>query len=139
VHFNVTEHPTAQWIAHQVSEAFPWEAAPRYLIRDRDGVCGPSFQARVAGMGIEEVLTAPRTPWQNLFVERVIGSVRREYLDNVIVSTNSTYDGSLATTSSITTAVTARSPWTARRLGLCKGPSTGFVSLRLCERETRGG
>ena len=85
VHFNVTEHPTAQWAAQQISEAFPWEAAPRYLIRDRDRVYGPAFRARVEGMGIEEVLTAPRSPWQNPFAERVIGSIRRECLDHVIV------------------------------------------------------
>jgi putative transposase len=85
VHFNVTEHPTAQWTAHQISEAFPWEAAPRYLIRDRDRVYGPPFRTRVESMGIEEVLTAPRSPWQSPFVERVIGSVRRECLDQVIV------------------------------------------------------
>jgi len=65
VHFNVTEHPTAQWTAHQISEAFPCEAAPRYLIRDRDCVYGPPFQARLERMGIEEVPTAPRSPWQN--------------------------------------------------------------------------
>ncbi len=85
VHFNITEHPTAQWTAQQISEAFSWEAAPRYLIRDRDRVYGPPFRTRVEGMGIEEVLTAPRCPWQNPFVERVIGSVRRECLDQVIV------------------------------------------------------
>ena len=85
VHFNVTEHPTAQWTAHQISEAFPWEAAPRFLLRDRDRVYGPAFQTRVEGMGIEEVLTAPRSPWRNPFAERVIGSVPRECLNNVIV------------------------------------------------------
>jgi putative transposase len=85
VHFNVTEHPTAQWTAHQISEAFPWEAAPRYLIRDRDSVYGPPFQTRVEAMRIEEVLTAPRSPRQNPFAERVIGSIRREWLDQVIV------------------------------------------------------
>lgn len=62
VHFAVTEHPTAQWTAQQVLEAFPWEAAPRYLLRDRDAVYGPAFKARVENMGIEEVLTAPRSP-----------------------------------------------------------------------------
>jgi len=63
VHFDVTEHPTAQWTAHQISEAFPWEEAPHYLIRDRDRVYGPPFRARVERMGIEEVLTAPRSPY----------------------------------------------------------------------------
>jgi putative transposase len=85
VHFSVTEHPTAQWTAHQISEAFPWEAAPRYLIRDRDCVYGVEFTKRVECMGIEEVVTAPRSPWQNPFVERVIGSIRRECLDHVVV------------------------------------------------------
>jgi transposase InsO family protein len=85
VHCNVTEHPTAQWTAQQISEAFPWEAAPRFLVRDRDGVYGPPFKDRVGSLGIEEVLTAPRSPWQNPFAERVIGTVRRECLDNVVV------------------------------------------------------
>ncbi len=85
VHFNITEHPTAQWTAQQISEAFPWEAAPRYLLRDRDRVYGRAFRTRMKCMGIEEVLTAPRSPWQNPFAERAIGSVRRECLDNVIV------------------------------------------------------
>jgi putative transposase len=85
VHFNITEHPTALWAARQISEAFPWEAAPRFLIRDRDGVSGPAFGERIERTGIEEVLTAPRGPRQNPFAERVIGSNRRECLDNVIV------------------------------------------------------
>ncbi len=85
VHFNLTEHPTAQWAAQQISEAFPWEVAPRYLVRDRDSVYGSAFRTRMACMGIEEVLTAPRCPWQNPFAERVIGSIRRECLDHVIV------------------------------------------------------
>ena len=85
LHFNVTEHPTAQWTAQQVVEAFPWESAPRYLLRDRDGVYGPVFRHRVAGLGMEEVLTAARSPWQNPYAERLIGSIRRECLDHVIV------------------------------------------------------
>ena len=85
VHFNITEHPTAHWTAQQISEAFPWEVAPRFLVRDRDGVYGPAFKERVESMGIEQVITAPRSPWQNAFVERVIGSIRRECLDQVVV------------------------------------------------------
>jgi transposase InsO family protein len=85
VHFKITEHPTAQWTAQQMSEAFPWEDVPRYLIRDRDQVYGPAFKDRVEHMGIAEVLTAPRSPWQNPFAERVIGNIRRECLDQVIV------------------------------------------------------
>ncbi len=85
VHFNITEHPTARWTAQQISEAFPWEAVPRFLVRDRDRVYAPAFRTRVKCMGIEEVLTAPRSPWQNPYVERVIGSIRRECLDQVVV------------------------------------------------------
>lgn len=84
-HFNVTEHPTARWTAQQMVEAFPFDSAPRYVIRDRDGIYGPKFRTRVDSMGIDEVPIAPRSPWQNPYVERVIGSLRRECLDNVIV------------------------------------------------------
>ena len=85
VHFNVTENPTAHWTAQQIIEAFPWDSAPRYLLRDRDAIFGNPFQRRVDSMGIEQVLTAPRSPWQNPCVERVIGSIRRDCLDHVIV------------------------------------------------------
>jgi putative transposase len=85
LHFNVTDHPTAEWTAQQVIEAFPEDDAPRYLIRDRDGVYGDHFRSRVQGMGIHEVLTAARSPWQNPFAERLIGSIRRECLNHVIV------------------------------------------------------
>ena len=85
VHFNVTTSPTAQWTAQQIVEAFPFEEAPRFLLRDRDGIYGQDFQDRVKHMGIEEVPTAPRAPWQNPFVERLIGSIRRECLDHMIV------------------------------------------------------
>ena len=84
VHFNVAEHPTAAWSAQQIREAFPEDRAPRYLIRDRDGVYGDQFRDRVREMGITEVLTAPQSPWQNAFAERWIGSIRRECLDHVI-------------------------------------------------------
>jgi transposase InsO family protein len=77
VHFNVTEHPTAQWTAQQIIEAFPWDTAPKYLLRDRDGIYGSQFHRRVQSMGIEEVLSAPRSPWQNPYAERLIGSIRR--------------------------------------------------------------
>jgi putative transposase len=85
VHFNVTEHPTAQWTAHQIVEAFPWDEAPRYLLRDRDSIYGAQFQQRVGNMGIEEVQIAPRSPGQSPYVERLIGSIRRECLEDVIV------------------------------------------------------
>jgi putative transposase len=85
VHFNVTAHPTAVWVAHQLRQAFPFDTAPRYLIRDRDSIYGEEVRRCLANLGIEEVLIAPRSPWQNPFVERLIGSIRREYLDHVIV------------------------------------------------------
>ena len=85
LHFNVTEHPTAEWTAQQIIEAFPEDAVPRYLIRDRDRVYGSHFRNRVQGMGIQEVLTAAKSPWQNPFAERPIGSIRRECLNHVIV------------------------------------------------------
>jgi putative transposase len=85
VHFNVTKHPTAAWTAQQMIEAFPDETAPRFLLRDRDQIYGEEFRRRVAGMRIEEVMTAPHSPWQSPHVERLIGSIRRECLDHVIV------------------------------------------------------
>jgi len=85
LHFNVTESPTAIWTGQQIVEAFPWDTAPRFLIRDRDGKYGFEFSPRVEALGIEQVLISPHSPWQNPYVERVIGSIRRECLDHVIV------------------------------------------------------
>jgi transposase InsO family protein len=85
VHFNVTVHPTAQWTAQQLVEAFPFDTAPRYLLRDRDGVYGETVRRRINSLDIKDVITAPRSPWQNPFVERVIGSIRRDCLNHVIV------------------------------------------------------
>lgn len=85
LHFNVTAHPTSEWTARQVAEAFPWDSAPHYLLRDRDAVYGDPFPTTVNGMGIREVLTAPRSPWQSPYVERLIGSIRRECLDHLAV------------------------------------------------------
>jgi transposase InsO family protein len=85
VHFNVTESPTATWTGQQIVEAFPWDTAPKYLLRDRDGKFGKEFNRRVESMGIEQVLIASRSPWQNPYVERVIGSIRRDCLDHTII------------------------------------------------------
>ena len=85
VHFNVTAHPTAEWTAQQLREAFPFEQIPRYLLRDRDRIFGGEFTRDVKAMGIQEVLSAPRCPWQRAYVERFIGTIRRECLDHVIV------------------------------------------------------
>ena len=85
VHFNVTEHPTAEWTGEQVVQAFPWDTAPKYLLRDRDSIYGEAFKRRVYGFGISEVLTAPRSPWQNPYSERLNGTIRRECLDHIIL------------------------------------------------------
>ena len=85
VHFNVTAHPTAEWTAQQLREAFPFDQIPRYLLRDRDQIFGDDFRRQVRDMRMEEVLSAPRSPWQRAYVERLIGSIRRECLDHVIV------------------------------------------------------
>ena len=85
IHFGVTENPTQVWLSRQMTEAFPWDTAPRYLLRDRDASYGPAFRDRVQVMGIKEVITAPRSPWQNAYVERIIGSIRRECLDHIII------------------------------------------------------
>ena len=83
--FNVTGNPTAQWTGQQLVEAFPWESPPHDLLRDRDAIDGEAFCRRVASRGLEQVLSAPRSPWQNPYVERLIGTLRRECFDQVIV------------------------------------------------------
>jgi transposase InsO family protein len=101
VHFNVTEHPTAQWTAQQIVEAFPFDTAPSYLIRDGDGIYGERVPRRIESLGIDEVVTAPASLWQNAYVERVIGTLRRELFNHDISllrcrfppHATSTYDG----------------------------------------------
>jgi transposase InsO family protein len=85
VHVNVTEHPTAAWTTQQMVDAFPHDTAPRWLLRDRDAIDSDAFRRRIAGMGIGEVLSSPSSPWQNPYAERLIGSIRRECVDHVIV------------------------------------------------------
>ena len=95
VHFGVTDHPTRSGLCSRCgniggfdsasSEAFPWNQAPRYVLRDRDATYGQDFAGMMNGMGMEEVMSAPRSPWQNPYVERIVGSIRRECLDHVIV------------------------------------------------------
>src|ERR1700691_934975 len=86
VWINVTTNPTAEWVARQITEAFPWDGAPRYMIRDRDRIYGTVVTRRLRAMGIRDKPIAPASPWQNGFVERLIGSIRRECLDHIIVS-----------------------------------------------------
>ena len=85
VWINVTANPTAEWVAHQITEAFPWDEAPHYLIRDRDRIYGSVVTRRLRAMGIRDKPTTPASPWQNGFVERLIGSIRRECVDHIIV------------------------------------------------------
>jgi transposase InsO family protein len=81
----VTRHPTAEWLAQQIVEAFPWDIAPAYLVRDNDGAYGHAFIRRVRGMGIRDRPISPRSPWQNAYVERVIGTLRRDCLDHFVI------------------------------------------------------
>jgi transposase InsO family protein len=85
VYFNMTGHPTAEWTAQQLVEAFPWDPPPKYLLRDRDTIYGKHFRKRVRSLGMKDCPIAPRSPWQNPYVERVIGSIRRECLDHIVV------------------------------------------------------
>src|ERR1700741_166125 len=82
---NVTKNPTAEWVARQITEAFPWDGAPGFMIRDRDRIFGDIVTRRLRAMGIRDKPTAPISPWQNGFAERLIGSIRRECLDHIVV------------------------------------------------------
>ena len=83
--FAVTRNPTAEWLAQQIVQAFPWNTAPTYLVRDHDGAYGQAFTRRLRTMGIRDRPTSPRSPWQNLYAERLIGTLRRECLDHVLI------------------------------------------------------
>jgi transposase InsO family protein len=83
--FAVTRHPTAEWLAQQIVEAFPWDTVPAYLVRDNDGAYGQAFTSRARAMGIRDRPISPRSPWQNPYVERLIGTLRRECLDHVLI------------------------------------------------------
>jgi transposase InsO family protein len=85
LHFNVTEHSTAAWTSQQIVETFLDRDAPRYLMRDRDSIYGDDVRLRISSMGIEELLTAPRSPWQNPYAERLIGSIRRDCLNHFVI------------------------------------------------------
>ena len=83
--FAVTGHPTAEWLAQQIVEAFPWDATPTYLVRDNDGAYGFAFTTRIRAMGIRDRPIAPQSPWQNSYAERLIGTLRRDCLDHVLI------------------------------------------------------
>jgi hypothetical protein len=96
LHFGVAAHPTAEWTVQQLHEAFPRDAAPRYLLRDRDRIFGDDFVEQVKTMGIKEVLSAPRPPWRRAYVKRVIGSIRRACQDHVMVFNEAALRGALS-------------------------------------------
>ncbi len=124
LHFNVTANPTAEWTARQVMQAFPEDKAPRFLVRDRDRIYGERFRRTAEVLGIEEVVTAAKSPWQNPYAERLIGSIRRECLDQVIVLDETHISaGSWRATSSTTTerVVTCRWPAMLQNPGPFKG------------------
>jgi putative transposase len=86
LHFNATAHPTSEWVCQQLVHAFPYDTTPRYLIRDRDAIFGKQVKQQLIDLGIHEVLIAPRSPWPSPYVERLIGSIRRECLDHIILA-----------------------------------------------------
>ncbi len=81
----VTRNPTAEWLAQQIVQAFPWDTAPTYLVHDNDGAYGQAFTRRLRAMGIRDRPISPRSPWQNPYAERLIGTLRRECLDHVLI------------------------------------------------------
>jgi len=85
VRVDVTRNPPAGWLSHQVAEGFPWDTAPRFVLRDPEALYGPYFRKRVTAIGITEVVTAPRSPSQNAYIERAIGSIRRECFDHLVI------------------------------------------------------
>jgi transposase InsO family protein len=85
LHFNVTESPSACWAGQQIIEAFPYDTAPKYLLRDRDSIYGKDFVRRVRSIGLKQVVTAPQSPWQNPYAERLVESIRRECIDHIKV------------------------------------------------------
>ena len=140
VHFNVTEHPTAAWTAQQIVDAFPDDSAPSYLLRDPTTSMAQPFRHRVKGIGIEEVLTAPPSPWQNPFAERLIGSIRRECLNHVLVLGERHLRRILSRTSRTTTkpariSRSTRTPPTSgpsssrRREGSCRCPKSAVCII----------
>src|SRR5690349_1806442 len=111
LHCNVTAHPTAEWTGQQLREAFPFDQLPRYRLRDRDAIFGADFREQVRDMGIREVLSTPRSPWQRAYVERVIGSIRRECLDHVIIFNEAALRGRSFRISPTIAQPALTSPW----------------------------
>ena len=125
--FAVTRNPTAEWLARQITEAFPWDGAPKYLIRDNDRVFGAVFKAHVRAMGIRDRPTSFRSPWQNGYVERLIGSIRRECTDHCWCSTPSTFGESSRNTRPIT--MRFGPTFRSGKMRPADGPSNGSATL----------
>ena len=123
--FEVTRHPTAEWLARQITEAFPWTSAPTYLIRDNDRAYGRAFTARIQVMGIRDRPITPRSPWQNDVAERLIGTLRRECLDHIIVFGEAHLRRILSTYAHIT--IRRARTWHYRRMHRCNGRSSGLA------------
>ena len=125
VWIDVTTNPTAEWIARQLTEAFPWDEAPKYLIRDRDGIYGTVVTRRIQAMGIRDRPTAPASPWQNGYAERLIGSIRRECLDYFIVSGEAHLRRILRAYCRIMTTSGHTGRWTRMRQSLARFSGSG--------------
>jgi len=123
--FEVTRHPTAEWLARQITEAFPWASAPAYLVRDNDRAYGHAFRSRVRAMGIRDRPISPGSPWQNPYVERLIGTVRRECLDGMLVFGEAHLRQILSSYAAYYNEETP-SQWTGgRNVDICRVPSAG--------------
>src|SRR6266404_1878118 len=123
--FEVTRHPTAEWLVRQITEAFPWASAPTYLVRDNDRAYGNVFTSRVKAMGIRDRPISPASPWQNGYVERLIGTVRRECLDGMLVFGEAHLRQILSSYAAYYNEETP-SQWTGgRNVDICRVPSAG--------------
>ena len=132
VWINVTTHPTAEWIAHQITEAFPWNDAPQYLVRDRDRVYGDIVTRRLRAMGIRDKPIAPGSPWQNGFAERLIGSIRRECADHFIVFVKRICAESCEPMLAITTTLERTGHWIKMRRSLARFTGPGASNHTPC-------
>ena len=128
VWINVTENPTAEWITRQIIEAFPWNDAPRHLIRDRDQIYGTIVALRLRAMGIRDKPIAPGSPWQNGFAERLIGSIRRERVDHMVVLGEGHLRRILQTYAHYTTPSERTGPWTKMRQPIAPFSGSGILS-----------
>ena len=128
VWINITQKPTAEWIARQLTEAFPWNEAPRFLIRDRDCIYGEVARHRIRAMGIRDKPIAPASPWQNGFAERLIGSIRRECLDHLVIVSEAHLRRSLQTYASYYNGI--RTHWSLKKDAPLSRPVQSVGTIR---------